>query len=146
MYLFRLIICFAFVGCSGHRDLTEYSLDESTFDAEAMAKIERESGVNIPDGAKGLAFHHIPPVDPMVFAKIEIPAEAQDLFTHQIRKLTFSGAAFPEDFANHRCGWWPATPENVVLSKQAFNNGYYIELHLMKEKDDMVLYIKYFTI
>lgn len=141
-----LIICLAIVGCNANRDITEYDLDKSSFDAEAMAKIERESGIDIPDGAKGLAFHHIPPVDPIVFAKIRIPVNAKELVKDQIGKLTSSGAQFPKDFANDRCKWWPAVRENVIVAKQAFANGYYIELYLVKESDDITLYIKYFTV
>ena len=126
------------------RDLTEYSLNEYTFDAGAMAKIERESGIDLPDDAQGLSFHHIPPIDPIVFAKIEIPAETEELMKERIGAL--DGYSFPEDFANDSCEWWPAAPENVVLSKQAFSNGHYVQLHLVKEKERLILYIKYFTI
>ena len=72
-----LVVCSAVVGCDGNRDLTEYNLDENSFDAEAMVKIEQESGLDLPDDAKGLAFCHIPPIDPIVFAKIEIPARGK---------------------------------------------------------------------
>ncbi|NLD37203.1 MAG: hypothetical protein GX654_10070 [Desulfatiglans sp.] len=118
-----LLICLVVLGCSeNHRDLTEYDLDANSFDTEAMAKIERESGINIPDGAKGLAFHHIPPVDPIVFAKIVIPVDAQELIKNQINKFTYSGTQFPKDFANDRCKWWLSGKDNVLLSKQVFNN------------------------
>lgn len=133
------------VGCRGHRDHTEYGLDEESFDSEAMAKIEKESGIDLPDDAKGLAFHHVPPIDPIVFAKIQIPAAAQDSIAKQVESLTFGGIHFPTDFANDRCDWWPAAPENVLLSKQAFNNGYYVELYLVETEGRLVLYIKYFT-
>ncbi|NOK57273.1 MAG: hypothetical protein GFH27_549309n7 [Chloroflexi bacterium AL-W] len=138
-------ICLTAVGCGGHRDLTEYSLDEHSFDAEAMAKIEQESGINLPNGAKGLAFHHIPPIDPIVFAKIQLPSAAQDSITKQVEALTFSGKSFPEDFATDRCQSWPTALKEVVFSKQAFNNGDYMALYLVKENDDIILYIKYFT-
>lgn len=98
-----LTLCLAVVGCGWGRDVTEYSLDEDSFDAEAMAKIERESGIDLPDGAEGLRFHHIPPIDPIVFAKIKIPGDAERSLAEQIRALTFSGTAFPQDFANDRC-------------------------------------------
>lgn len=144
--IFILAICFVVVGCNGHRDLTEYSLDEDSFDAQAVAKIEQEAGIDLPEAAKGLRFHHIPPIDPIVFAKIEMPSDVQDSLVKQIGALTFSGTHFPKDFANDRCEWWPTAPANVILSKQAFNNGYYVELYLVKEKEHLVLYIKYFTI
>lgn len=139
-----LAICVAVGGCRGHRDYTEYSLDEESFDSEAMAKIEQELGIDLPDDARGLAFHHIPPIDPIVFAKIRIPPAGRDSITRQIE--TLSGADFPKDFANDRCKWWPGKSEDVLLSKQAFNNGYYVELYLVKAENDIVLYIKYFTI
>ncbi|MHC4546400.1 MAG: hypothetical protein ACYTDW_17825 [Planctomycetota bacterium] len=141
-----IALCLMVVGCGRHRDFTEYSLNENSFDSEAMSKIKQESGINLPYDAKGLAFHHIPPVDPIVFAKIKIPADAQNSLTKQIGALTFSGTQFPKDFANDRCKWWPAVPASTVLSKQAFNNGYYVELYLVKEKEHLILYIKYFTI
>lgn len=111
-----------------------------------MAKIEQESGIDLPDNARGLAFYHIPPVDPIVFAKIQIPGVAQDSIMKQIDALTLSGNSFPENFANDRCPWWPTALEDVVFSMQAFNNGYYMELYLVKEDGDIILYIKYFTI
>ena len=141
-----LAIWLAVVGHREFRDFTEYSLDEDSFDAAAMAKIEQESGIDLPDDARGLSFHHIPPIDPIVFAKIEMPSDAQDSLAKQIGALTFNGTIFPEGFANDRCEWWPAAPDNIVLSKHAFSNGYYVELYLVKEKKTLILYIKYFTI
>jgi len=142
--IFVLAICLAIIGCK-HRDLTEYSLDANSFDAEAITKIERESGIDLPDGAEGLAFHHIPPIDPIVFAKIRIPATEQDSIFKQIEALTLSGPPFAKDLANDSCRWWPTAPEEVILYKQAYNNGFYMELYLLKEKDDIMLYIHYFT-
>lgn len=138
-------LCVTILGCGWDRDSTEYSLDEKSFDAEAMAKIERETGIDLPDGAKGLKFHHIPPIDPMVFAKIKIPADAQDAVTKQIAKLAVSGVESQKDFASKRCDWWPAAFENVLLSKQALSNGWYVDLYLVKEGEDIILYIMYFT-
>ncbi len=134
------------LGCDRHRDLTEYELNENSFDAEAMAMIEHEIGIDIPDDAMGLRFHHIPPIDPIVFAKIKIPDDTEKLIEKQIGTLTFNGTDFPKGFANGRCKWWPSTIDNAKLSKKAFNNGYYIELYLVKDKKEIILYIKYFTI
>jgi hypothetical protein len=141
-----ITVCLAVLGCGGHRDLTEYTLDEKSFDAEAVAKIEKEVGLDLPGGARGLAFHHIPPIDPIVFAKIQIPDDAENSIAKQLEALTFTGSQFPKDFANDRCEWWPTAPEHPVQSKQAFNNGYYVELYLVREHEDLILYIKYFTV
>ena len=111
-----------------------------------LAKIEQESGIDLPDGAKGLRYHFKPPIDPIVFAKIEIPADAQDMIAKQIEALTFHAKPDPSGFANESCEWWPPAPENVVLSKHAHTGRFYVDLYLAKEKDAIILYIKYFTI
>ncbi len=138
-----LAACLAAAGCGQHRDYTEYALDENTFDSEAMAKIEQETGFVLPDGAKGLAFYHIPPVDPVVFAIVQIPGNAEESVTDQIRAL--QETEFPGDFAYDRCDRWPPAPEHILLTKRAFSNGYHIELHLVKEGEQLLLYIQYFT-
>jgi hypothetical protein len=141
-----LVVCSLAIGCVVHRDLGAYDLDEKAFDAEAMAKIEKETGIDLPDGAKGLAFCHTPPVDPIVFAKIRIPFEAQNAISKQIAALASDEANFPKGFANDECAWWPEKPSGVVISAYARAGVLYVELHLLKEGDDLILYIKYFTI
>ena len=72
--------------------------------------------------------------------------QKKDEVQQQVETLTSFGNQFPKDFANDKCQWWLATPEKAVLSKQTFNNGYYVELYLVKENNAIILYIKYFTI
>ena len=143
-YVYVLVLCLVCLGCG--MDSTEYELDESSFGADTITQIEKESAIDLPDGSKGLKFHYIPPIDPIVFAKLEIPAEKRKVMETRIAALTFSGNSFPRNFANDRCKWWPSNPENVVISKQAFTNGYYIEAYLVQEKGQLILYLKYFTI
>lgn len=140
-YTCIFIVCLVFFGCS--RDFTEYELDESSFGTDTIARIEKESGVDLPSGVKGLKFHYIPPIDPIVFAKIKIPAEAGKLMKTRIAALT--NKPFPKNFANDRCKWWPSSTENAIISRTAFNNGYYIEAHLIQEKEQLILYLKYYT-
>ena len=143
-YVSLLVLCLACLGCG--RDLGEYELDQASFGADTIARIERESGVDLPDGSKGLKFRYLPPIDPIVFAKLEIPSEKKQAIEAQISALTIRGNAFPSNFANDRCEWWPSRPANVLVSKQAFANGYYIEAHLVEEGGQLLLYLKYFTI
>jgi hypothetical protein len=72
-----LLLGIALIGCG--RDFKEYELDESSFGADTMKLIEDASGIDIPDDAKGLRFHYIPPIDPIYFAEIEIPAHRETL-------------------------------------------------------------------
>ncbi len=143
-YFSLLALCFVCLGCG--RDSREYELDGASIGADTIAQIEEESGIDLPDGTKGLKFHYTPPIDPIVFAKLEIPSEKKQAIKARISALTFSGNAFPSNFANDKCKWWPSSPANVVVSKEAFANGYYIEAHLVEEAGILLLYLKYFTI
>ncbi len=147
VFAVMLILCLALLGCSMDSiDYTEYELNEGSFGADTIAKIENESGIDLPDGVQGLNFYHIPPIDPIVFAKLKIPSETSKVMEIQITSLTYSAHSFPKNFANDKCQWWPSNPKNVVVAKEAFNNGYYIEAYLVKEKEHLILYMKYFTI
>ena len=139
-----IALCLTLLGCS--EGLKEYELDEHSFQAETIAEIQTESGILLPAGCKGLKFHYIPPIDPIAFAKVEIPAGAGKVMEQRIASLTSSLAYFPKDFANDRCLWWPSNPTNVVVSKKVLNSDYYIEAYLVREKDQLILYLKYFTI
>jgi len=131
------------LGCG--RDLTEYELDQRSFGATTIAKIQKESGINLPTGCKGLKFHHKPPIDPIVFAKLEIPPDQANLMEQRLAVLTNSIAQFPDNFANNICHWWPTNLQNVIISKKVYQ-GYYIEAHLTREHEMLVLYLKYFTL
>ena len=110
-----------------------------------MAKIQKESGINLPTGCKGLRFHHKPPIDPIVFAKLQVPAEAAKLMEQRLTVLTNTITNFPENFANDICRWWPTNVQNVIVSKKVYQ-GYYIEAYLVREQEQLILYLKYFTI
>ena len=138
-----IALCLVLLGC---RDFKEYELDEHSFRADTLKKVQKESGINLPASCKGLKYHYIPPVDPIVFAKILIPAESGKVMEQYIAGLTNSLADFPNNFANERCQWWPSSPQNVIVSRKAFNGVYYIEAYLIREKERLILYLKYFTI
>ena len=144
-YFYILILCLTILGCGGDY-FSEYELDESSFGMDTIVRIEKKSGINLPEGSKGLKYHYIPPIDPIVFAKIEIPAEARELMEIRVAELTYNATSFPKDFANDRCKWWPPSIENEVVARNAFNNGYYIEAYLIQEKERLILYLKYFTV
>lgn len=142
-----ILMAFLLTGCQ-HRDTTEYSLDAETFDSQAMEKIQTESGIDLPEGSVGLSFYHIPPVDPIVFARIRIPEEEVESLNRQLS--TLDEDSFPPGFASDRCDWWPPDPGIVSLTRRTFSNGYHVELHLAREdgaeEGRTVLYLMYFTI
>jgi hypothetical protein len=127
------------------REFTAYSLDEKSFDAKAMAEIKKESGLKIPADAKGMAFQYYPPIDPLTFAKIQIPESGREALEKQIK--SFKDTDYHDDgFAYDRCNWWPPAKKSVFLFKRTYHNGYCMEIHLAKEKGHTVLYVQYFTI
>jgi hypothetical protein len=132
----------------GGKDIafTEYELDEGSFKAGTLAKIESESGLQLPPGTKGLRFHYIPPIDPIAFAKLEIPAGSKDLMVQRLNEMREFSGKFHSDFANNRCNWWPASVTNVIATKFSTKGGFYIQAHLVQESDKVILYLKYFSI
>ncbi|HEY1174502.1 MAG TPA: hypothetical protein VGH19_24265 [Verrucomicrobiae bacterium] len=126
--------------------LTEFELDEKSFTADALKKIETETALVLPAGARGLRFHYKPPIDPIVFAKIEMPSGTEDLMEKRLVAMKEFPGKFHVDFANSRCNWWPASFTNEIRSKFSHQGGFYIQAHLVREKDQVVVYIKYFTI
>jgi len=128
------------IGCG--KGFKEYDLDQTSFGADTMKLIEDASGIKIPGGAKGLRFHYIPPIDPIYFAKIEIPDADRKTLEAQIERFK-DGKEFPDNFANDRCDWWPSSFTNAVISRKAVLDYYYLELYLMKEDGRLILYLKY---
>jgi len=148
--VYPLVISLALLGCRDLKYTREFELNQTSFEADTLADIEKDTGIDIPDQAKGLKFHYIPSIDPITFAKIAIPQQEEKTITTQLN--TLSGIPdFPKDFANDRCPWWPSSSEdtikNALISRNTHKTtGYYIEAYLVRENGQLILYLKYFTI
>jgi hypothetical protein len=139
-----------FLGCSDNRYYHEFELDELSFDADAMHKIQKMSGFHIPENSIGLNFAYKPPMDPGFAAKIEIPPTGKEAVLKQIEliagQVITSSGGLPE-----RVTWWPTSPENVLATKQVFNGdpqagtiGYFHAI-FAREKEKYILYLNYHT-
>jgi len=69
-----------------------------------MKLIQEASSIVLPKEAKGLRFHYVPPIDPICFAKVRIPADSKKSIQEQIERLKDS-ADVPQKFADERCLW-----------------------------------------
>ncbi|MCW1915782.1 hypothetical protein OJ996_19505 [Luteolibacter sp. GHJ8] len=107
-----------------------------------MRLIEDAAKIDIPEGAEGLRFRYIPPVDPIYFAKIEIPEASQKDLEAEIGRLQAS-EDFSDDLANDRCAWWPKHFENTLVSRKAIGKSSYLDARLVREDGRLILYLKY---
>ncbi|WP_035604831.1 hypothetical protein [Haloferula sp. BvORR071] len=138
--LLGLLFVLLLVGCG--RNATEYDLDEKSFDADSSKLIEDATGFDVPAGARGLRFHYVPPIDPIYFAKYEIPAADQKAVEAEIAKL-MPEKDFPDGMANNRCTWWPKSFAGALISKKSGSDRHNTEVHLIREEGRLVLYLKY---
>jgi len=150
-YLYVLVLCLALLGAFvlGRTllglvtGLTEYELGEGSLGwPTTIAFIEEQSGFDIPNGAKGLRFQYLPPIDPIWFVKIETPADSRELMESRIAALPDSDIYH---LASDRCEWWPSSPENAVISRSETEDemANYIEAHLVQEGEQLVLYLQH---
>ncbi len=139
------ILFFTFLGCS--RWYEEFELNENSFDSDAMQYIEEISGLDLPENANGLKFYYKPPIDPCFIAKIEIAATDKQTIEKQIKgfKAYDSVPVLGREW-NFR-DWWPEKIDNEIVSKIYYReDSGYIFAYLIKEKEQLILYLKHITI
>ncbi len=147
--LLLLFAVLGLIGCGDGSDSRYYhsfELDESTFDAEAMQMIERDTGLDIPDNARGLNFAYKPPIDPAFLARIEIPAESLELMKKQLdvlkeKKIGTSGGL------RERTPWWRPSQGTILIDKQVWDSSDGSLLHTVLATEDgkFILYIDHAT-
>lgn len=138
-----VLLSVVLLGCG--RGFREYQLNEKSFGPDTLKEIETTAGIHLPAGVKGLKFHYFPPIDPIFFAKIEVPAHEKAAMIAEISRFTDT-PQFPDDFAHGICTWWPATFPSALISRKAALGDYFLELYLVEEQSQLILYVKYFTI
>ena len=144
-----LVLSLIFISCGDSPYYHEFDLDQHTFKEDTLKKIKNDIDIDFPEKTKGLNFHYIPPIDPIVFAKIEIPATARKLVETRISKYSDNSSSFPTNFdvvANDKCSWWPPKIENIILTRKTYHNSYYVLIHLVQENEKHILFLKYMTI
>lgn len=144
-----VMVCFVLLGLLSfrcRRALTEYDLDQHSYWGGILSEIQGETGLKLPAHTIGLNYHYKPPIDPIVFARLDIPESEEKLVRERIVSLPGSDFSVPQNFANDICPWWPARFNQVLIKRRIFYDYYYKEFYLLHENDRLVLYLKYFTI
>lgn len=136
-----LLIALLASGCSDSRWFREFELDETNFDSEAMQMVKDDTGLVLPEGARGLNFRYSPPIDPSFVARIEIPREAREMVLKQIEliqneEINISGGP------SVKVTWWPPKKAVVIIDRQCTqSDSDYFRAILTLESDRTILYV-----
>lgn len=144
--LFLLLSAVLFItGCGDSKYYHAFELDQSTFDADAMKMIRDDTGLVIPEGARGLNFAYKPPIDPAFLARIEIPAASRQSVEAQLAALKDNRVESSGGLAT-RIPWWKPTQVKVIVDKQVlYPNGKSLHAILTIEGETLILYIDWST-
>lgn len=132
--------------CGDSRYGRAFELDQTTFDADAMKMIRDDTGLVIPEGARGLNFAYKPPIDPAFLARIEIPAESRQSVETQLAALRENRVKSIGGLAT-KIPWWQPTQGKVIVDKEVFypSNGRALHAILTIEGESLILYIDWST-
>jgi hypothetical protein len=88
--------------------------------------VEKEMGLKLPAGSKGLNFNYKAPIDPAFLAKIKIPSDAKDSMAKQLSTLP-NKPVKTSGGLSERISWWTPTLGNVLEDREFLNdrNGRY---------------------
>jgi hypothetical protein len=124
------------------RNMTDYFLDESTFDHATVEMVQKDIGLRLPAGSRGLnMFYQGSTLDPAFVAQIEIPASAADELASRIKKIREAGTI--SESLSKKVTWWNPAVGAVLVDRQSDPNGDYLHLVLSREKERVVLYVEW---
>ncbi len=109
-----LLFAFCLIGCD--KGTSDYELRSADFGADTLHMVEKDMGLKLPAGAKGLNFYYKAPIDPAFIAKIEITPDAKDGIEKQI-------LAIPNKPMNRSGGlsdrilWWTPTDGRIIQDR-----------------------------
>jgi hypothetical protein len=139
-----LLIAFCLMGCGkGTRD---YELGSADFGADSLLMVEKEMGLKLPAGSKGLNFYYKAPIDPAFLAKIEIPSDAKEGMAKQLSALP-NKPVKTSGGLSERISWWTPTVGNVLEDREFLDdsNGRYRRAILTEKDGVWLLYLDWNT-
>ena len=120
----------------------ECSLNEATFAAEELSKIELDIELKIASGSLGLNMYSKQTAlfDNIYIAKIKIPDVSKENLLKEIQNKENTN-----DFRKYsikETHWWKVADETICIQRSYTNaNGGHVELFLCRENEIWVLYI-----
>jgi hypothetical protein len=140
-------------GCSGgtapvpiERSTSDRHLDETTFDSDALAMVQRDTGLSLPRGSRGLQmFYQGASLDPSFVAKIQIPTDDGEHFISQIQAITNQEGTVSGSLTE-KVSWWAHPDSAIRLQRQWNPHGNYVRAIVTEDNDGLVLYVEWIKI
>jgi hypothetical protein len=132
-------------GCG--RDARRYELDSKSFDSRTLQRIQSDTGITLPAGARGLNFYYKPPIDPAYIAKIEIPLSSKDDLIKTLSVIENDDNIHNTETMGTKVRWWIPKDVKPLMDRQRFvGTGNYLHVILTEEGETIILYIEWWVI
>jgi hypothetical protein len=127
-------------GCTPKSD---YSLDQTSFDAKTLKMVEERTGIVLPSGSHGLRiFYKGSRIDPSFVAKVEIPSSFEQAMTEQIEKRHNQEGVVTGSLAE-KVDWWKPQSAILITKRQFSLDGNFVRVFFCNEKDRRILYLEW---
>jgi len=141
-----LIFSIALVLAGCDYKVGDYQLDESTFDDAAIAMVQKETGIQLPDGSRGLKMlYQGSAIDPSFLAKIQIPESSKEEIVNHIGEIEHQDGTVNGSLTE-KVRWWSPSSGTIITQRQSTPEGNYIRAILCQEGDQLVLYLEWIKI
>jgi hypothetical protein len=129
------------------KNRSDHELDETTFDAAALALVQRNTGIQLPDGSRGLNMFYQGStcIDPSFVAKIQIPESSGGELASRIKKIRHRRGAVSGSLTE-KVPWWTPSSGTIRVQRQFNPGGDYVRAILSQEEDRLVLYLEWINI
>jgi hypothetical protein len=129
------------------RDARVYELDSGSFDSKTLQRIQSDTGIVLPVGARGLNFYYKPPIDPAYIAKIEIPLKSKEDVIKTLSVIENDDNLHTTESLGTKVRWWIPKGAKTLMDRQRFvGTGNYLHVMLTEDDTTVILYIEWWVI
>jgi hypothetical protein len=134
-----------FTSCG--RDARIYELDSGSFDSKTLQRIQSDTGIVLPAGARGLNFYYKPPIDPAYIDKIEIPLKSKEDVIKTLSLIRNEDNLHTIESLGTKVRWWiPKGAKTLTDCQRLVGTGNYLHVMLTEENATVILYIEWWVI
>ena len=140
-----ILVVVAIVIAASFYHSANYTLDQSSFTTNALAMVEKQTRLKIPQGSRGLNMVYEGfKVDPAFVAKIEIPTNAEMGLKSQIEGIS-NQEYHPIGLLSEKVSWWKPAKNETALERTYAVNSSLARLILCHQDGQIVLYVEWFS-